>query len=972
MLCSAQSGIKATNDTDAASRIQNRLAEYFVKYTNTAFNSDTPIRLTKVSVDQGQRVITILANAAFAEQPFTRETARRIHQDIKQLLPQPYNTFRLIVLANGTPIEELIPMAWNDTVVENRTWYNCEYKGYPWVTPTSLPVNISQGLAGRHISLWASHGRYFDFNEGTWQWQRPNLYCTNEDLFTQSIVVPFLIPMLENAGAIVFTPRERDWQREEVIVDNDTEGKHGIYTEKNGILGWATGEGGFSHTKETYYDKENTFAMGTYRYSDVQPRKRQCSQILWQPQINVAGEHAVYVSYVTLPNSVCDAEYAVIHRGITTKFRVNQQMGGGTWVYLGTFDFGRGCSPDNCVMLTNVSNYRGVITADAVRFGGGMGNVMRGDSIHAYTTSGLPRFLEGSRYTTQWSGMPYEVYGNKEGTNDYGEDINARSLMTNRLARGSIFLPGDSGLNVPLELSLAIHSDAGYRQDSSYIGTLGIYTSGLYTSAEFEGMLAEGILPSKKSRLMSRDLCDMVMTQVVSDIEKICGKWNRRQIYDRNYSETRVPEVPSMILETLSHQNFADLMLGHDPTFKMYLSRAIYKGVLRFIATAHQQKELVVQPLPVKNFSALLNEQGDSVCLSWEESQDLTEPSSRPDTYVIYTSVGEKGYDNGQVVYSHQATLPVTRGELTRYIVKAANVGGTSLPSEELCIYTSKQEKHRILIVNGFHRLASPQPIDDNSRRGFDMNIDPGVVYKYSPCFCGKQINFSKTGFGYSKEAEIGYSGNELEGMIVAGNTFDYPTQHAQDILTLDSTLSISSCSKESLERGLTTATYKIIDLIFGAERNDGYSMKVQGIFNNKLYKLLSDYSSAGGNLLISGAYIAEEIDPSFARNTLHLIPGSPYFINEQTCQLTGLNTSFSIYNEPNENRYAVKRLSMMVPTEDSFTSVTNINRNASLAVAYQSPSYNALTYGFPLECIREAETRRNILYASLQFLLQK
>ena len=28
--------------------------------------------------------------------------------------------------------------------------------------------------------------------------------------------------MLENAGAIVYTPRERDWQRNEVIVDNDT------------------------------------------------------------------------------------------------------------------------------------------------------------------------------------------------------------------------------------------------------------------------------------------------------------------------------------------------------------------------------------------------------------------------------------------------------------------------------------------------------------------------------------------------------------------------------------------------------------------------------------------------------------------------------------------------------------------------------------------------------------------------------
>jgi hypothetical protein len=34
-------------------------------------------------------------------------------------------------------------------------------------------------------------------------------------------VVPYLAPMLENSGAVVFLPRERDIQVNEVIVDND-------------------------------------------------------------------------------------------------------------------------------------------------------------------------------------------------------------------------------------------------------------------------------------------------------------------------------------------------------------------------------------------------------------------------------------------------------------------------------------------------------------------------------------------------------------------------------------------------------------------------------------------------------------------------------------------------------------------------------------------------------------------------------
>lgn len=91
----------------------------------------------------------------------------------------------------------------------------------------------------------------------------------------------------------------------------------------------------------------------------------------------------------------------VIHQGIATEFTVNQQMGGGTRTYLGTFTFDKGSKIDNCVMLTNQSHSKGIITADAVRFGGGMGNIARGG-----TTSGYPRALEGARYAAQWAGAP--------------------------------------------------------------------------------------------------------------------------------------------------------------------------------------------------------------------------------------------------------------------------------------------------------------------------------------------------------------------------------------------------------------------------------------------------------------------------------------------------------------------------------------------------------------------------------------
>lgn len=54
--------------------------------------------------------------------------------------------------------------------------------------------------------------------------------------------------------------------------------------------------------------------------------------------------------------------------------------------------------------MTNESRHHGLVTADAVRFGGGMGNIERGGSV-----SGLPRFLEVSLIlrTMGWHALLY-------------------------------------------------------------------------------------------------------------------------------------------------------------------------------------------------------------------------------------------------------------------------------------------------------------------------------------------------------------------------------------------------------------------------------------------------------------------------------------------------------------------------------------------------------------------------------------
>jgi len=161
--------------------------------------------------------------------------------------------------------------------------------------------------------------------------------------------------------------------------------------------------------------------------------------------------------------------------GQKTEFHVNQQMGGGTWVYLGTFYFEAGNSAQNYVTLNNKSKEHGVVCADAVRFGGGMSITERNlpqvsfstDSTRIYTypkgpTSRLPRQLEGARYHAQWSGLPDSLYRSNPEGSDYNDDIRVRPLMLNYLNGGSIYNPDTLGAKVPFELSFALHTDAGY------------------------------------------------------------------------------------------------------------------------------------------------------------------------------------------------------------------------------------------------------------------------------------------------------------------------------------------------------------------------------------------------------------------------------------------------------------------------------------------------------------------------------
>lgn len=839
-------------------------------------------------------------------------------------------------------------------------WGNIDYKGNAWVTNMSRPSVPKHGLEGRHISLWASHGRYYDEAKGRWKWQRPALFGTTEDLFTQTIVVPFLIPMLENAGAVVFTPRERSWQKREVIIDNDMLNAGTRYIEVDNGKDWKTLEDqkGFAYHDGSYADNENPFEAGTVRYAKA-TKKKNSSLVSYQPAIPEAGRYAVYVSYATVDKSVNDAEYIVYHKGEQTTFRVNQQMGGSTWVYLGTFDFDAGSSQANRVVVTNKSKKRkGIVTTDAIRFGGGMGNIRRGGSV-----SGLPRCLEGARYYGQWAGAPYSVYSSKGGTNDYADDINVRSLMTNWLGGGSPFMPGLEGKKVPIELSLAVHSDAGYSPDHQQItGSLAICTTDFN-----DGRLNAGI-----SRQASKDFASMLLNNLDNDMRRAFGRWNKRYLWDRNYSETRLPEVPSAIIETLSHQNFPDMRLAQDPVAKFTIARSLYKTITRYVNAEHGDRA-VIQPLPPQRFRVELQGKGKAR-LSWDATTDTNEPSAKPSSYNIYIGIGNGGFDNGTNVSGTSYTVDLVPNMVYRFRVTACNDGGESFPSETLAACYNPAAKKTVLVVNGFTRLSSPAVIDTPTEEGFDFDQDMGVQYGLYAGWNGRQTAFDKSRTGIESSDGLGYGGEELAGKFIAGNDFNYAVDHAEAIASAGK-YSVVSCSKSAVEQGqVQLSHYAAIDLILGLEKNDGHSLRPAKTFSQRLQQILSGYSSAGGAILASGAYIGEDMQSETEQRFMQQVFGFSYTpIDTLTYDplVKGLGMEFSFYRSPNERHYAATHVNALQPAAEGAICAMQYADGNSAAVGYKVQRHSSFAMGFPLECIINKQDRNKIMRGILAYLMQ-
>jgi hypothetical protein len=979
------------------SRLERLAGKRLLKWENPVSEWNIPQSLKPDSVIVEEKNVNIYFPVSLSYQPFREESNSQLIKSLKKSLRRRFRKCDINVYTNGFATSQLIPNIYRKTIpVDSSRIFLSEADKPVFITRLDK-YPLSDGLENDIIALWHSHGYYFDQTLDRWEWQRARLFGTVEDIYVMGYVLPFLTPMLENAGATVFLPRERDPQINEVIVDNDRSSAGSEFVlqiTKNEIKSTK----GFL-IADTLFPGENPFKLGT----SIRVKN---SNAFYIPDIPAKGEYAVYISYPSEKDNSKAVKYTITHAGGTTSFLVNQTLGGETWIYLGTFLFNKGKDVSSGSVEVS-SDDNGYVGLDAIKFGGGMGNVARrpvdgfipnvksvksGSQVeiksvddstnYTWKISGKPRFLEGARYFLQYAGMPDSlVYSPNNNRNDYNDDYQSRGNWVNYLmgaSGGQSAVTGKKGLGLPVDLAFAFHSDAGVTPDSSIIGTLGIYS----TAGD------DGIYPDSVSRMAGRDYADIVQTQIVNDISSLYNiKWPRRGLWDKPYSEARKPDVPAMLLELLSHQNLADQRFGLDPRFRFTVSRAVYKGMLKFISY-NNHKKYIVEPLPVTRF-AITAVSGKTIRLSWQPVTDPLEPTAKPDRYRIYLRKGDDGFDNGVIVDDTCTVMTLEQyNTIYSFKVTAINEGGESFCSETLAAGFCKSDSNRVIVVNAFDRISGPSFFDKDGMAGIAWWDDRGVAYHYDISTVGDQYDFDRA-IQWLDDDDPGWGASyaDREGSIIAGNSFDYPYIHGKALM--DAGQSFISVSNEAFSSPYyNTDGFDAADIILGEEKSTASVcdplMSDFKIYTPAFIKKISSMIDKGKNILVTGSYVGTEIVNTkdtvalkFAAEYLHFIPRTGHAVRNGSVYSTdySLRTFKDKLNFNTGNRndiYAAQAPDAIVPADkNSVTAFRYSENNTSAAVMYNGNS-KILVMGFPFETIISDESRNTLMKQIIDFFKTK
>ena len=537
--------------------------------------------------------------------------------------------------------------------------------------------------------------------------------------------------------------------------------------------------------------------------------------------------------------------------------------------------------------------------------------------------SGLPQWAEGARYWLERQNADSTIWDLYNG-NEYKDDMKCRAMWVN-------------SLDVPVDLCIALHTDGfDSGNDSTIVGTLVIYTA---KDDDGNTTLCDG----RDREKTNRNLADWIQTSVTNDLRAYAPDWTRRQLHEANYCESRVPVVPSIILELLSHKNMADMRYGLDPAFRFAAQRAVYKGILRYLNGA----QAVVQPLPVKELG--INANG---LLQWKAETDSLEPSAVPDYYMVYIQADDGEWNVQQVDKATQIQLELKQGVKYNYYVVAGNEGGLSFPSPVISAYRNDQaaNEQTVLVLDAFNDVYGPQWFTDSTYAG----IVPGSYAcenGFSCAYIGQQWDYRKDSRWLNDDnCGFGACFRDHAGQLTVGNTHDYAARHGHVLRKMG--LSYVSCTAGFAQMD---STYAFVDVVCGRNRQP---------LCDTLYSQLASYLSQGGRILISSDHV-DAMDQNWIKTHLHASYYAPYATHNGRISYPR-HRLYQLVMEPNEEQLFTPSPQGLKPENGAVRVAEYQDMRCTAAVGYERKT---LFYGFPLEAVMDFE---KIYKHSVEWLLDK
>ena len=137
----------------------------------------------------------------------------------------------------------------------------------------------------------------------------------------------------------------------------------------------------------------------------------------------------------------------------------------------------------------------------------------------------------------------------------------------------------------------------------------------------------------------------------------------------------------------------------------------------------------------------------------------------------------------------------------------------------------------------------------------------------------------------------------------------------------------------------------------------------------------ISQLTLQNTSILVSGAFIGSDMhdaqqDAFMADKLKYRFASS--VPTDSICSVQGLNNTATLYSRASEQNYWLARTDVLEGVSGAFSTMTYTNGGYSAAIAYPGPGYRVLAFGFPLDCIREDESRQNIMSIAIDYLLGK